>query len=139
MTGRDPSSALEWSLAPPPNTLGPSGFPVLLTHSLPDPAQGRVPLFCQAWWLRLSRESPTAAAGGSGTSPIPWLPRLQYGWQERLGSPSSYCLLPLALNFNNSSDHRVRADLSEAGGWASLMIALPTSRLTSGQLMVTTS
>lgn len=50
-------------------------------------------------------------------------------------------LLPLALSFNNSSDHRVRADqlLSEAGGWASRMIALPTSRLTSGQLMVTTS
>lgn len=29
---------------------------------------------------------PHIVAEGSGTSPTGWLPRLQYWWQERLGS-----------------------------------------------------
>lgn len=97
---RDPPTVLQQSLAPPLNTLGPSGFPVLLTHSLPDSVQGKVPALCQA--LLLKQGVPHSCCGGSGTSPmVATKTAVLVTGKARF---SVILLLSLALSFNNSSE-----------------------------------
>lgn len=99
---RDPPTVLEWSLAPPLNTLGPSGFPVLLTH--PSQTQHK------------TRSHPSAMPVTEAQQGVPHSCRGKWNLTHSVATKtvvlvaekaqfSVILLLSLAQSFNNSPEH----------------------------------